>query len=628
MDTVALIEKGVKEVLQDIYNLGSSDFVVEPAQNLVFGEYACNAAFQIARVVKRKPRDIAEELYTHLQKKKFEYKDASKQSSDIFSSIEVAGGGYINFRFSDPYLKIISRKIVEAGSTYGSSEEGAGVKIALEHSNVNPNKAAHVGHLRNLAIGQYLERVYEFMGYDVEVQYYSNDLGVQVATSFYGTELATHLAPDNYPKYDHYLWDVYAYVSAVVDRDPLVKKELEERIKSADTGEGDLFNRQVEFARKVLYENLRTFQELDVDYDLVVLESSIKKIGMWEVTFKKLKECDSFYFSNEGPSAGCWLIKMSQEGSRVDSNDAHEQDKIIVRSNGVPTYTGKDIAYHLWKYSLLDLDFTYEKLDTVTQDKPLRITTYRAHEKTSSRINDIVLNVIDVKQTYAIDVVRKSISSLGYKKQALRLHHINYGHVYLKNTLEHIKAAMSGRMGTGVKIDDLIRLMDEKLINEYGKTPNLSKVRNAAIKFEMLRYNTFQDVLFDLNTALDIKGYNGTYLQYTHARVSSILRKVVLEGTKSVNFEINISHVERSLIAYLERFPSFVTVSAHRYAPNILCEYLYSLCQIFNNFYANFRVLNEEDANTRNFRIMLCQSFQITLHNGLHLLGITPVEEI
>ena len=323
-----------------------------------------------------------------------------------------------------------------------------------------------------------------------------------------------------------------------------------------------------------------------------------------------------------------------------------EEDKIIVRSNGVPVYTGKDIAYHMWKFGLLNTDFRYNKALLGSQSKALYETGTSGDSNDEFTNSDVVIDVIDVRQTYAIDVVKKALRYLGYLAQSDNLIHINYGHVYLSNSTavrmgysvdEGYKGqlAMSGRKGVGVKIDDLILMVEDSLKNSFGEFPNVREVRNAVIKFDMLRYDTFQDIVFDVESALNIKGFTGPYIQYTHARAKSLLEKA--EYTVSVaspscaekafkDIELNPSALEVLKVIY--KFPEVVLHSSAQYAPNLMCVYLYDLCQKFNSFYNDSPILKAEDASVRDFRLLLTASTKQVIKNGLYLLGIRAVDRM
>jgi len=499
MEITELLKSNIRKVVKNLYDLDLTEVGLEHPQNPTWGDYSSNVALVHAKQIGKAPYIVAKELVDGLTK---------SEVAEKIECIDSAGPGFINFKLARQYHIKTMGDILLQGDAFGSSGVGKGLRVALEHSNVNPNKAAHIGHLRNAVIGQFLERVYEFIGYGVKVQYYVNDLGVQVTTSLLGLkELGGSYGVSNYPKYDHYMWDIYADISSRISTDPKLKEQLDKLLVDLDSREPKISQEQKELSRKVLKDNIATFANLGITYDLIVYESTIKDMQMWEKTFSILKDNKNVYLATSGKSAGCWLVRMHNSADKEGVNDTEdiEEDKIIVRSNGIPTYTGKDIAYHMWKFGLLGCDFMYTLVNQSHQIAKLYETSLEGDTKDCFTPSNIVIDVIDVKQTYAIDAVRKSLEYLGYSTQANNLIHVNYGHVYLsKSTALSLgydipegedRIAMSGRKGLGVKIDDFVSMVDSRLRQDHGDFPNLTHVRNSAIKFDMLRYDTFQDVV-------------------------------------------------------------------------------------------------------------------------------------
>lgn len=631
MEISALVKENIKKAVKDVYGIKAEDILVEHPDKEVWGDFSTNVSLRISKLVKQSPMEVAKKLC---------YKIHDYELNKVFDEVYFASPGFINFRLSKEWLQNVPLLVNTANDYYGRDEIGEGRRIALEHSNVNPNKATHIGHLRNACIGQYTERVYEFLGYNVEVQYYSNDLGVQVATSMMGIEKIKDIHPKDYEKYDHYAWDVYSRMETMINNNADLAAEREDLIKKLEDSDNPISKKQKKIAFKILVENLKTFQNLGFDYDVVVNESDIVYLKLWEKTFEMLKNNDNVYLAADGVSKGCWLVSMSDSKNSTDKmgNNDHEEDKIIVRSNGVPNYTGKDIAYHMWKFGLLGIDFNYNKLDIKTQAKQLWITNYLAQkvkESTTFTGVDIVFDVIDVKQTYAIEAVKTSLAYLGFVDQSKNMKHINYGFVYLsRETAKELgidisdnkrKYGMSGRKGWGIKIDDFIKMVDKKLSDDYGATDSLVDVRNGAIKFEMLKYNTFQDLVFDLKDSLNIKGYSGPYIQYTFARTNSVLEKSESYPEKTIESKTlnsDLNEKELALLRWIYRFPEIVKKSAFEFAPNILCEFLFELCHRFNSFYNDVPILNAASEEEKFLRLNMTKSVNIILKNGLFLLGI------
>ena len=634
MEIAEFVKENIKKAVNDIYNIDIYDILVEHPDKEMWGDFSTNISLKISKLVKQSPMEIANKLC---------YKLRGYELTEVFEEVYYVQPGFINFRLSKEWLQNVPLLVNTGLNDYGKGEIGEGKRIALEHSNVNPNKATHIGHLRNACVGQFVERVYEFLGYNVEVQYYSNDLGVQVATSMMGVEKIKDIHSKDYEKYDHYAWDIYSRMETLLNNNADLALEREDLLKKLEDPNHPISKKQKKLAFKILVENLKTFQDLGFDYDVVVNESDIVYLKLWEKTFEMLKNNDNIYLAKDGVSKGCWLVRMSDNKNSIDKtgDNYHEEDKIIVRSNGVPNYTGKDIAYHMWKFGLLGIDFNYVKLDTGTQAKQLWITSYlpqNVNENITFTGVDIVFDVIDVKQTYAIEAVKTSLAYLGFKDQSTNMKHINYGFVYLsRGTAGELgidisdnkdKYGMSGRKGWGIKIDDFIKMVDKKLLDNYDATDSLRIVRNGAIKFEMLKYNTFQDLVFDLKDSLNIKGYSGPYIQYTFARTNSLLEKSqgylekMFNMKKELLINSNLNEKELSLLRWIYRFPEIVRKSALEFAPNTLCEFLFELCHRFNSFYNDEPILNASTDKEKFLRLNMTKSVNVILRNGLFLLGI------
>lgn len=664
MDLYLKLKELISQTVSDLYLSDFPDvkkvletFVIEHPEKENFGDYATNVAMLLAKVVKQSPINIANELCYRIEAGVKE-PGFITEGVQVFDKVSVAAPGFINLSISKEWLKILPGHINKLKAHYGDVIQPEFYRIALEHSNVNPNKAAHIGHLRNACIGQFVERAYEKLGFSVEVQYYANNVGVQVATSAMGLEKIKTVSPASYKKFDHYAWDVYASMESQINASTELQNERLNLLKKLEDFNSPEFIRQKELADKILLEQIRTFSNLGFDYDIVIYESDILAKKLWETAFLKLKTNPNVYYATEGKSAGCWLVRLdteskatevpSTEGTVAEDDDI-EKDKIIVRSNGVPTYTGKDIAYHMWKYGLLDQDFDYNIWHTGTQSKPLYITdslSGKAHENVTFKGVDYVFDVIGVEQSYAMEVVRKSLEFLGFKMQAQRMKHINYGFVFLsKSTAEKLGIdvsdnrkfyAMSGRKGWGIKIDDLIAMVDSKLKEDHGDFQAVEAVRNAAIKFQMLKLNTFQDLIFDLDEALDLKGFSGPYIQYAYVRANSIISKAnaagismdTIEKTPAYDSSLNLESAEEMLLRHLYKFPEVLEESAKSFAPNLMCNFLFELAKRFNTLYNDLPILSNSNEKIKLARLSLCNSVKIVLQQGLFVLGIDAPEKM
>lgn len=647
MDIAQFIKEKIALAVKKSYDIDLNVVHLEHPENRDHGDYSTNVAMHLAKLLKQSPITIANKISYEIQELD-PVLDIDGESVHVISKVEVASPGFINIKLSNMWLQSVLFDITQRNVTYGSSNLGKNKRIALEHSNANPNKAVHIGHLRNACLGQFIERTFEFLGYQVEVQYYANDVGVQVATLTLGQEYVKDLDPTKYKKFDHYAWDVYSRMESAISNDPELLKARERLTIELDDPESAAFKSQRELADRILKTQLQTFSNLGIDYDVIIHESDILATKLWDKAFELLKVNPHVYFSNEGKSKGCWLMKVSKDTPKEKSDDLDiEEDKILVRSNGVPTYTAKDIAYHMWKFGLMSIDFSYKITDYGTQSKTLYETTSRDEALTEVSFTgaDVVLDVVGGEQTYAMDVVKKSLGFLGYKTNAEEMTHINYGFVYLSpETASALgidisegkdRYGMSGRKGWGIKIDDFIDMVDKKLVLEFGASASVSAVRNSVIKFEMLKYNTFIDMVFDLNSALNIKGFSGPYLLYTFARANSVLYKANYEYDESLLLnDVSIysnkgfAPEELAILRMLYRFPEVVCLSAQEFSPSTLCTYMFEVSKLFNNFYAKLPIKNADDVVTANFRLFLTSCVTVVLKNGMNLLGIDSVEKM
>jgi len=575
------------------------------------GDYSTNIAMAISKKLKRIPREIAEEI------------TVKTYFGDIFERVEVAGGGFINFYLSKKALVDNISETIEKKSSYGKTKVNSGKKVVLEHTNVNPNKALHVGHLRNACLGSAIEKILEATGYDVEVQNYVDDTGVQVAATALGLR-ELNLARKEGEKYDHFASRVYVEAMEKMEQDPVFKDKQTEIICALDKHEGEIAVYVKDLAKKILIENLKSMHEFEIDYDLLVWESDVIGFDFWRPAFELLKKSDKFYKVEEGKNAGCYVI-----------DGVMGEQKVIVKSNSVVTYTGKDIAYHLWKYNLLGKDFLYKKFDETKQSKELFMTDLQGQKEDHFGRADMVVNIVDVRQSFPQQAVKESLKVLGYQDQSKKLNHVGYGVVNLSSKTaeslgvdisgEQSSYAMSGRKGIGVLADDLLEEAIKLVKKNHPQTEAAKEVALGAIKYYMLNYNPYSDITFDFEIALNIYGNSGPYIQYAHARCASLIKKAAdrTEGEPSQEY----NEAELLLAKHLEQYSDVVLSSADNFSPNLLCNYLFELAKKFNAFYATCPIISESD-NVFSSRMRLVKSTKQILSNGLELLSIPSPDKM
>ncbi|HEY7820653.1 MAG TPA: arginine--tRNA ligase, partial [Vicinamibacteria bacterium] len=497
------------------------------------GDLAFPAAFELARVLKKAPRKIAEEL-----------REALARVEGV-SRVEVAGAGYLNVFFD-------RTRYLESFLSSAESEATPG-KVIVEHTNINPNKAAHIGHLRNAALGDTFVRALRFCGRNVEVQNYIDDTGVQVADVVAGflhleqKSMAEVEALAASERFDYYCWDLYARVSEFYqgDRDRL--RIREKTLKAIEEGEDPEAALGALIAKRIVHSHLVTMDRIDVRYDLLPWESDILHLKFWQRAYELLKERKAIRLATSGKNQGCWVMDLG-EGSDEESDDALDE-KVIVRSNGTVTYVGKDIAYQMWKLGLLDRQFGFRPFHRYSDGSIVWSTSAESEPGAPDfGKGDRVYNVIDVRQSYLQQVVQKGVALLASEDARERSHHFSYEMVALTPatcrelgfpvSAEEAKKPyleVSGRKGLGVKADDLLDALEEKALAEVSRrNPELhpeaqrevaSAIARGALRYFMIKFTKNKVIAFDFAEALSFEGDSGPYLQYAAVRAAKILVK-------------------------------------------------------------------------------------------------------
>jgi arginyl-tRNA synthetase len=648
------------------------------------GEVASPLCFELAKRLKKPPRALAQEIANSL-----------KPIQGV-ARVEVAGGGYLNaffdraefFRAAISEGKGTEEKGAEAGK--GSAQAAAGaLKTVVEHTSINPNKAAHIGHLRNAVLGDTFARVLRYAGRRVEVQNYIDNTGVQVADVVLGF---IHLEPKSLeevcslasaPKFDYLCWDLYTRVTQFLAED---KSRLELRgkmLQEIEEGQGEAAQMAEVVATAIVNCHLKTLDRLGIDYDLLTRESEILHLKFWDAAFAMLKERNAIQFATEGKNKGCWVMELPREEKEAEeAQEAEEQKeeapeeaeaKIIVRSNGTVTYVGKDIANHLWKFGLLPRDFYYEpfykhpdghEVWSTTSEPPANAAHPdfgHAHE---------VFNVIDSRQAYPQQVVVEALRALGYTAEADNLKHFAYNVVALTprcalemgydippEDAKRPYIEVSGRKGQGVKADDLLDQLEASARKEVdARHPDSPEAERAAIShaiaigalhYFLLRFTRSTVIAFDFKDALSFEGETGPYVQYAVVRVNGILRK---GAAKHPEFEAvdaeNLQKIERGeidvakflappggddlweLILLAGSLDARMEAAVAMQEPAFLARFAFELAQAFNVFYHKHHILSEEDPEKRAFLLRITQLVREQLVTTLALLGITAPEKM
>ena len=618
--------------------------VIEPAKEARFGELSLVAPFALARHLRKPPRVIAGEIL------------AEMPPLEGVASAEIAGNGYINLRLDRAAYG--AALLTEAASP---AQAPAGGKIIVEHTNINPNKAAHIGHLRNAVLGDTFVRMLRASGRRVEVQNYIDNTGVQVADVVAGFHYLEHKSPaevaqlarDPGVRFDYLCWDLYARISAHYQGNPEALAWRQQALHAIEAGEGELAELAHIVADAIVDCHLKTMLRLGIEYDVLPRESEILHLQFWATAFELLKQRGAIHFETEGKNAGCWVMP----GSAFSEAAGEDDSKVIVRSNGTVTYVGKDIAYQLWKFGLLGKDFYYRPWMTYPSGRRLWVTTDEPGSETPPEFGrgEWVYNVIDSRQSYLQDVVAAGLRALGYLEQAERSVHFSYEMVALtprtcaelgielsEEDRRRPYVEVSGRKGLGVKADDLIDKLIEKACQEVdSRHPDApeeerrrvgAEIATGALRYFMLKYTRNAVIAFDMQEALSFEGETGPYVQYAAVRARNILRKLEERGETLPDFQRQLDAAAMGRQLQSEDFWQIVLAiskagSALERAlasgePAHVAKYAFQLAQSFNSFYHSYPVLQEPDPERRTFLLWLTDYFRRQLEQTLSVLGI------
>jgi arginyl-tRNA synthetase len=591
----------------------SPHFSIEHPTHTDHGDYSTNISMLLAKVLKRSPIQIAAEIQQGLEK--------SGLLDGLFYQIVVAAPGFINFYMD---WQVWALRDFQIPITIKE-------KILIEHTSINPNKSAHIGHLRNSCIGDALAHMLSFAGNQVEVHNYIDDLGNQLADTVVGI-LNTKLE-QSFVRFGDYCWETYAEVNQAYKVNSDLQEERTKVLHALEAGHSNLAWIGSLVAEKIVREQLEEMKQFGIHYDVLVWESNIVKEGFWASAFALLQQTHVFHKITEGKLNGCWVLKNPDETQAVNAESEFQADKVLVRSNGILTYTAKDIAYHLWKFGLLDKDFTYKKFaDRVWSTDPQGI-------KKKIGQADVVINVIDQRQEYPQAMVKLALEVLGFLKQAERLKHVSYGVVSLSpetamgigidTSSSKSSYAMSGRQGIGIKVSELLDRMEDIIQQKRKRNKGLSSraIAAAAIRYYLLKYHLQTEVVFDLQQATEVSGNSGVYLLYAYARACSILDKATKMQNSAAKNQMIIKELEvqeYNLLRQIAYWPETFQSAVNQLAPHLICGYAFELATLFNHFYSACPILKAPE-NKLELRLWLTQLFQETLQKVLQVLGMpTP----
>ncbi|WP_456396552.1 arginine--tRNA ligase [Thermococcus sp.] len=622
-----ILEDAIREMLEKEGKSWEGEILFDDTPSMEFGDFATAVSFQLARVFRRAPRMIAGEIAEKIKEK----------LPESIEKIEVAGAGYINFFLNyEVFGRELVKEILEKGDSYGESSIGEGKKVIVEHTSVNPTKPLHMGHARNSILGDTMARIMKALGYDVEVQNYIDDLGVQFAQVFWGyTNLGIEDVEANVDKLDHKLGLLYVKVHRMLEENPEVEREIREIMKELEHGESEIAERGRKLAEACVKAQMETTYRLNIAYDLLSWESDIVKSGIFEEAYAKIEQNENFEWAEEGKYRGAFIMKLGRLFP-----DMENPDMVLIRSDGTATYTGKDIAYHLWKFGLLSADMLYKIWDKKANHETW--TTARDGQRMPGRFGnaDIVINVIGAEQKYPQQAVKHALKLLGHEREAENFHHLAYEHVVRP------EGSFSGRKGTwvGFTVDEVLneavqrarKLVEEKnpSLSEEEKEKIAEAVGVGAIRYNMIKYSPEKIITFRWEDVLNFEGESAPYIQYAHARCASILRKAKGEGLEIGVIELlerasfaELNEREKELIKLLAEFPEVIKLAGRDIKPHLLAWYANELASTFNRFYMVSPVLRAEEG-IREERLLLVMATKQVLKNVLELMGIEAVERM
>ncbi len=643
----------VRDFVRRSYGLDLPKVVIEQPPKVELGEYALPLAFELAKKLRKAPRNIAQEIIAGLG------------SIEGFEKLELAGAGYINAQVNRAELAAALASDVKP-----RAEVAAG-KILVEHSSINPNKAAHVGHLRNAILGDTFVRLLRFAGREVDVQNYIDNTGVQVAdvvVGFLRLEKKSKSEIEQLarqPRFDYYCWDLYARVSQWYEADKQNLSARQQALHEIEAGGNETASIGDLISIAVLRRHLETMDRLDIEYDFLPRESEILHLHFWDAAFVKLKDAGVLYFETEGKNKGCWVMRRvgkTKATTTADTEEVSEEDqKVIVRSNGTVGYVGKDIAYHLWKFGLLGRDFGYRKFYKYPNGHDCWIST-TVGALDHPHFGDVaeIYNVIDARQAEAQNTVIEALRGLGYTQQADHYTHFSYEMVALTprcaaelgyELSEEDKARayieVSGRKGFGVKADDLIDILISSAAKEVdSRHPELKpeerrkiagQIATGALRYFMLKFTKSSVIAFDFKEALSFEGETGPYAQYAVVRATNIFRKGgidVDEFTRQMHTQLALEDLKKYLTAEdaNEIWELWLAASKTSYVieqciattePAYLAKHAFQLAQLFNYFYHRHPILAEAHEKKRKFLLATAAVVRRELMRALAVMGIT-----
>ena len=656
----------VRNFLKSKYGVELPNIVIDAPPKVEMGEFAMPFSFELAKQLRKAPRKIAEEVV------------AEMPVPNGFEKFEVAGAGYINARLKRDEAARALATGAAVSITDHTGEGAADVKgkILVEHTSINPNKAAHIGHLRNAILGDTFVRLLRAAGHTVDVQNYIDNTGVQVADVVVGfvhlekqSKAQIEALIASTPRFDYYCWDLYARVSQWYEQDKENLKVRLEALHAIENGGNEMAEIADLVSTTVLRRHLETMDRLDIEYDFLPRESEILHLHFWDLAFQQLKDKGVLYFETEGKNEGCWVMtrpaqptkanaaKTASESENIteEKSGPDEDAKVIVRSNGTVGYVGKDIAYHLWKFGLLGRDFGYQKFFHYPNNHECWISAEHG-EADHPHFGGVeaIYNVIDSRQSDPQNTVVEAIRLLGYPDKAAHYTHFSYEMValtprcalelgYEVSDEDRAKSyiEVSGRKGFGVKADDLLdaliaaakKEVDSRHpeLDDSERTRISQQIAIGALRYFMLKFTKQSVIAFDFKEALAFEGETGPYAQYAVVRATNIFRKAGITPENALTANVDYARFfadetgteiwELWLLA--GKTSSVIEQCIATTEPAYAAKHAFQLAQQFNNFYHRHHILTEPDENRKQFLLATAAVVRRELIALLAVMGIT-----
>ena len=661
----AQIRERIRQVLIDRFQLAAADhpaIVIEAPPTRAMGDLSVPIAFELARRLRRAPRAIADDLA------------AAVGPLDGVARVQVAANGYLNF-FLNRGEFLLTRLRGGDDTAAAAPPPSPGGKVIVEHTAINPNKAAHIGHLRNATLGDTLVRLLRFQQRPVEVQNYIDDTGVQVADVVVGfKELegldlieVRALADRPSPRFDYYCWDLYARVTEWYEVDNARLSHRAHALHAIEAAGNPYAEMAAFIAERIVRCHLATMARMNVGYDLLTHEGDILRLHFWATAFDQLKARGAVFLQTEGRLKGCWVMPIddgSEPSAGADTAEAGDDDtaqreKVIVRSNGTVTYVGKDIANQFWKFGLLNRDFYYRVFER-RNGHPVWATTSKPGEAQGTPKfghASAVYNVIDSRQSYLQQLLKQALATMGFGQQAENSTHFAYEMVALSHGTARLLGyedqestgkpfvEVSGRKGLGVKADDLLDRLEETARREVAtRNPELAAeeidrtakiIAIAAVRYFLVKFTRGKIIAFDIEEALSFEGETGPYLQYATVRANNIFAK--LQDREALDEAAVLSKLTTAdrqpleqgddadelwnLVLEAARLDEIVDTSVRSLELSLIAKYAFGLAQSFNAFYHRQQILREEREAARLWRAAGVAYFRQQLTRALDLMG-------